>query len=82
MDFWLLLISLVLPLLRFVFFPIKTVGRGGNWTLMGAAMIVVAMMGLFLMVRDLGGSGPAPQDSVPAPAHAQGPRLDDLVKTF
>lgn len=75
-------LGLALPLLRFVFFPIKAIGRGGNWTLMGAAMLVLAMMGLFLMVKDFGPGDTTAQAAPASTAHAAAPRLSDLAKSF
>ena len=47
-----------LPLIKIVLFPARAMGRGGNWTLIGAAMIVGLMMALWFGVQSF--SDPAP----------------------
>lgn len=51
MDIVLLLISLGLPIAKIVLFPARTMGRGGGWTIVGAAMLVCLMMAIWFAVQ-------------------------------
>ena len=42
-----LLLTIGLPIMKIVLFPTRAVGRGGNWVIVGAAMIVAMMMVLW-----------------------------------
>ena len=55
MNAILIVISVSLPLLPLVLFPAKTIGRGGVWTIVGAAMIVGVMMLIFFGMQELTG---------------------------
>lgn len=51
MDILLIALTIGLPLLKFIFFPARAMGRGGNWTVMGAVMIVAIMMALWFGIQ-------------------------------
>lgn len=59
MEILLLALTIGLPLIKIVLFPARAMGRGGNWTLIGAAMIVGLMMALWFGVQSFTGSPPA-----------------------
>jgi hypothetical protein len=59
MDLLLLALTIGLPLLKFVLFPARAVGRGGGWTIAGAVMIVGFMMLLFFAVQSFTGTSTA-----------------------
>ena len=56
MNAILIAVSVILPLLPLVLFPAKTIGRGGVWTIVGAAMIVGVMMLIFFGMQELTGN--------------------------
>ena len=78
MEILLLVLTVGLPILKFVLFPARAMGRGGNWTIIGALMIVGVMMAVWFGVQSLTdtgnllGTGSAvaakPGDPPPAPA--------------
>ncbi len=51
MDIILLLVTLGLPIMKIVLFPARTMGRGGGWTIVGAAMLVCLMMAIWFAVQ-------------------------------
>ena len=53
MEILLLVLTIGLPLIKILMFPARTMGRGGNWTLVGAAMIVAMMMALWFGMQTL-----------------------------
>lgn len=53
MEIWLIALTVLLPILKFVLFPARTMGRGGSWTIVGAIMIVVMMMALWFGMQSL-----------------------------
>jgi hypothetical protein len=53
MDILLLVLTVGLPLLKFVLFPARAMGRGGSWTIVGAVMIVGLMMALWFGIQSL-----------------------------
>lgn len=59
MEILLLALTVGLPLIKIVLFPARAIGRGGNWTLIGAAMIVGLMMVLWFGVQSFTDSPPA-----------------------
>ncbi len=67
----------ILGMLPFVFSPTRTFARGGVWKYVGAALIVISAMMLFLSVRDLTGEG-AGDDSMPAVSDADLKALEKL----
>ena len=69
MDILLVALGIRLPILKFVLFPARTMGRGGNWTIMGALMIVGLMMALWFGMQSLSGNT-APGDNADATATA------------
>lgn len=79
MDLLLLAVTIGLPLIKFVLFPARAMGRGGNWTLIGAAMIVGLMMAIFFGLQSLtgpnAGNAPAAGKST---AQSDGQPLPDL----
>jgi hypothetical protein len=85
MDMLLLALTIGLPLLKFVVFPARAVGRGGGWTIAGAVMIVGYMMLLFFTIQAFTG-GPSTPAQAKAPAAASQPdqqevqALQDLTK--
>jgi hypothetical protein len=84
MDFLLLAATIGLPLIKFVLFPARAMGRGGNWTLIGAVMIVGLMMAIFFGVQSLTATGtngpPANGKSTAQSNDQQLPDLGDLSK--
>ena len=56
MDIALFALGVGLPIAKFVLLPAKTMGRGGNWTIVGALMIVCLMMGLWFGIQSLTGT--------------------------
>jgi len=56
MDIALFALGIGLPIAKFVLFPAKTMGRGGNWTIVGALMIVCLMMALWFGIQSLTGT--------------------------
>ncbi|MGN6102097.1 MAG: hypothetical protein ACTHOR_13205 [Devosia sp.] len=85
MEILLLVLTLGLPILKIVLWPARTMGRGGNWTLVGAAMIVCLMMALWFgmqSVTDVGDAAAASVGSKPAQAGDQLPDLDALSRLF
>lgn len=51
MEILLIVLTIGLPLLKFVLFPARTMGRGGSWTIIGAIMIVGLMMALWFGMK-------------------------------
>ena len=81
MEILLIALTIGLPVLKIVLFPARTMGRGGNWTLLGAAMIVAMMMAIWFGMQSLTDVGDAVAASGPTPAGtAQLPDLDALSK--
>jgi len=85
MDLLLLALTIGLPLLKFVLFPARAVGRGGGWTIAGAAMIVGVMMLLFFAVQSFTGSSTAPAPAKSTASASQSDQqevqaLNDLAK--
>ena len=87
MEILLLVLTVGLPILKFVLFPARTMGRGGNWTIIGALMIVGVMMAVWFGVQSLTDTGmlgtasavaAKPGDSTPA----QSADLDTLAQLF
>jgi hypothetical protein len=79
LDILLLALGVGLPLLKFVLFPARAMGRGGNWTILGALMIVGLMMAIWAGVNALSGvagDGTAVAQSATASSEAQ--QLQDL----
>jgi hypothetical protein len=58
MEILLLALTIGLPLIKIVLVPARAMGRGGNWTLIGAVMIVGLMMALWFGVRSFTDSAP------------------------
>lgn len=54
MDPLFIVLGLAVPVLGFFFRPTRLIGRGGPWVLVGAGLLVVSMMLLFLSVKDIG----------------------------
>ena len=84
MDILLLLAAIGLPFIKIVLFPARTMGRGGNWTLVGAALLVVLMMAIWFGMQsfsdvndDLAKSGAGAQA---ASSPQQLPDFDQLAK--
>lgn len=76
MDMLFLALAIGLPLIRFVLFPARAMGRGGNWTIIGAVLIVGIMMALWLGVAAL--TAPAGDGTGPAVARAGDPAAGQL----
>jgi hypothetical protein len=76
MDLLLLALTIGLPLLKFVLFPARAVGRGGGWTIAGAVMIVGFMMLLFFAVQSFTGTSTATAQAKSTPGTA-GPSQAD-----
>jgi hypothetical protein len=83
MEYLMLALTIGLPIVKIVMFPTKAIGRGGNWTIVGAAMIVAMMMALWFGMQsfsntaaDLGTAKASAADS------AQQADLDSLAKLF
>jgi hypothetical protein len=68
MDLLLLALTIGLPLLKFVLFPARAVGRGGGWTIAGAVMIVGFMMLLFFTIQSFTGTPTSTAQAKSAPA--------------
>ncbi|HTJ57285.1 MAG TPA: hypothetical protein VL418_06960 [Devosiaceae bacterium] len=56
MELLLLGLTIGLPVFKILLFPARAIGRGGNWTWVGAAMIVGLMMVLWFSVQSLTGT--------------------------
>jgi hypothetical protein len=83
MDLLLLALTIGLPLIKFVLFPARTIGRGGGWTLVGAVMIVGLMMALWFGVQSLTGGSSTPavaNGTAQSGQQQQLPDLNDLSK--
>jgi hypothetical protein len=85
MDLLLLALTIGLPLLKFVVFPARAVGRGGGWTIAGAVMIVGYMMLLFFTIQAFtGNSASTAQAKAPAaasqPDQQEAQALQDLTR--
>jgi hypothetical protein len=85
MDMLLLALTIGLPLLKFVVFPARAVGRGGGWTIAGAVMIVGYMMLLFFTIQAFTGGTSSPAQAKAPAATSQPDRqevqaLQDLTK--
>jgi len=72
-EIWLLALTGLLPILKLVLFPARTMGRGGNWTVIGAIMIVGLMMALWFGMQSL-------SDTVGATATAASPDAEKQAK--
>jgi hypothetical protein len=84
MDWLLLAAAIGLPLIKILLFPARTMGRGGNWTFVGAALLVALMMAIWFGMQsfsdvndDLAKSGGKAQAAGSA---EQLPDLDQLAK--
>ena len=53
MDIVLLLISLGLPIAKIVLFPARTMGRGGGWTIVGAALLTLLFIGSTIFTESI-----------------------------
>ena len=53
MEILLLALTAGLPIIKILLFPARTMGRGGNWTFVGAAMIVALMMALWFGMQSV-----------------------------
>jgi hypothetical protein len=85
MDLLLLALTIGLPLLKFVLFPARAVGRGGGWTIAGAVMIVGFMMLLFFTVQSFTGGSATPAQAKSTATASQSEQqeiqaLHDLAK--
>jgi hypothetical protein len=89
MEILLLALTVGVPLIKFILFPARTMGRGGNWTIVGAAMIVGLMMVLWFAMQslsdtasDVAGAGTAKPGGPPAQQQQQTdlPDLDGLTQ--
>ena len=79
MDLLLLAATIGLPLIKFVLFPARAMGRGGNWTLIGAVMIVGLMMAIFFGMQSLTATGTnGPPSTGKNTAQSDAPQLPDL----
>lgn len=56
MEMLLLALTIGLPIIKILLFPARAMGRGGNWTLVGAAMIVALMMALWFGMQSVSDS--------------------------
>lgn len=56
MEILLLALTIGLPLIKILLFPARTMGRGGNWKFVGAAMIVALMMALWFGMQSVSDS--------------------------
>lgn len=75
MEILALVLTIGLPLIKIVMFPARTMGRGGNWTLVGAAMIVGLMMALWFGMQSLTAAPDLPANTT---ASANGAAADEL----
>ena len=83
MEILLIILTIALPVIKIVLFPARTIGRGGNWTIVGAAMIVVMMMALWFGMQSLTDTSDALASTAGKTASAdQLPDLDQLAKLF
>ena len=53
MEILFLALTAGLPIVKILLFPARTMGRGGNWTFVGAAMIVALMMALWFGMQSV-----------------------------
>jgi hypothetical protein len=63
MNTLLIILLVVLPLLKFVIAPARTMGRGGGSTIFGAVLIVGMMMVIFLALHAITGTVDKPAGS-------------------
>ena len=78
---WLLVAAIaLLPLLKFVLMPARTMGRGGGFTLVGAALLVAMMMGLFVLMQGLQDPAASLSPADQARAQADMKALERLLK--
>lgn len=87
MEILLLVLTVGLPILKFVLFPARAMGRGGNWTIIGALMIVGVMMAIWFGVQSMSDTGMLGTATAVAakpgdPAAAQSADLDSLSQLF
>jgi len=88
MDILLIALTVGLPVLKFVLFPARTMGRGGNWTIVGALMIVGLMMAIWFGMQSLSdtaslfGTASAVAAKPGEAPPAQLPDLDTLAQLF
>jgi hypothetical protein len=80
MEILLLALTIGLPIIKIVMFPARTMGRGGNWTIVGAAMIVAMMMALWFSMQSVTDVSEATAAAVPAGGAASTDQLPDLDK--
>ena len=80
MEILLLVLTIGLPLIKILMFPARTMGRGGNWTLVGAAMIVAMMMALWFGMQTLSDTvgTTAPNSATSRPSGADDEQNKDL----
>ncbi len=82
MEILLLVLTVGLPLVKFILFPARAMGRGGNWVIVGALMIVGLMMVLWFAVQsvDQVTGDLAPSGAGTASANAAVPQYPDFDK--
>ena len=86
-EILLIVLTVGLPILKFVLFPARAMGRGGNWTIIGALMIVGVMMAVWFGVQSVTDTGMLGTASAVAakpgdPPPAQSLDLDSLSQLF
>ncbi|HEY8594144.1 MAG TPA: hypothetical protein VIL84_02780 [Devosiaceae bacterium] len=64
---WIILLLSLIPILKFVLWPARAMGRGGGWTFGGALVIVAAMMILFLGLQSMLPGAGSPDTNVAQP---------------
>jgi hypothetical protein len=81
MNLAIIVLSVVVPLLPLVLWPARTIGRGGAWKYIGAAVLVGLMMIVFLGVQDLGGdTGSTDQTAAAGISDADIAALEKILK--
>ena len=86
MEILLLVLTAGLPIIKILLFPTRTMGRGGNWTLVGAAMIVGLMMVLWFGMQSFtetsSAVAAAPAGQATGDAATQQAAIDTISKLF
>ena len=80
LEYALIVLTILLPILKFVLFPARTMGRGGGWTIVGAIMIVCMMMALWFGMQSLSDTvgTTAPNSATSRPSGADDEQNKDL----
>ncbi|MEX0628513.1 MAG: hypothetical protein WEB63_03510 [Cucumibacter sp.] len=65
MDPLTLILFVLLPLAPFLLFPARVMGRGGNFVVVGAVLVVLMMMALWFGLNAMTATVPDPEVAAP-----------------